>query len=62
MMTEEIRCAVIEDYHIGVLSTYVICGWPSIRAEVINEVQPYWSFRDEVEVIDGIAMEGRIII
>ena len=62
MRTEEIRYAAVHDDHIDVLSTYVMYGWPSTRAEVIKEVQPYWSFRDELAVIDGITMKGIKII
>ena len=57
MMAVEIRCATLQDDHIGVLSTYVMHGWLSTRAEAMKEVQPYWSFRDEVVIIDGIAMK-----
>ena len=62
MMTEEIRHATPGNDHIKVLSHYVMHGWPSTRAEVLKEIQPYWSSRDEVAVIDRIAMKGRRII
>ena len=53
---------MLEDDHIGVLSPYVMHGWPSTRTEVVKEVQPYWSFRDEVVVTNGIMMKGRLMI
>ena len=59
MTEEEIGCVTIDDDHISAHSTYVIHGWSSRRAQVIKEVQPNWSFRDEVAVIDDIAMKGR---
>ena len=62
MMAAEIRHVTIEDDHIGALSIYGMHDCPSTKAEVIKEVQMYWSFRDEVEVIDWIAMKGRKII
>ena len=37
-------------------------GWPSTRAEVITEIQPHWSFRDEVVVKEGVTMKGGRII
>ena len=40
MMAEEIRHVTLGDYHITVLSTHVMHGWPLARAEVIKEVQP----------------------
>ena len=30
-------------------------SWPSIKAEVQKNLQPYWSFRDETAIIDGTA-------
>ena len=36
-MAAEIRHATIENDHISTLSTYVIHGWPSTRAEVITK-------------------------
>ena len=37
-------------------------GWPSTKAEVENELQPYWSFRDDTKFIDGTAVKGKRII
>ena len=61
-MAEEIWCATLEDEHIGTLSTYLIHEWLSARAEVIKEVQLYWSFRDEGVVIERIKVKGRRIV
>ena len=62
MMAEEIKCTTIKDGHIGELSTHVIHGWPSVRTEVIKEVKQYWSFKDEVVLINGTAWKGRRIV
>ena len=37
-------------------------GWLSVRPEVQKELQPYWSFRDEIAINDGITMKGKRII
>ena len=48
--------------HIGMLSELILYGWPLTKAEVQEDLQPYWSFRDEIAVIDGIAMkDGRMM-
>ena len=44
------------------LSEYTLCGWSSIRAEIQKELQVYWSFRDEILIIDGMPMKGERII
>ena len=37
-------------------------GWPSFQDEVQKDLQPYWTFRDEIAIIDSIAVKGRRII
>ena len=63
MMGEEIKIAVVYDECIVMVSELIVFCWPSTKAEVQKDLQPYWTFRDEIAVIDGIAMRGgRIII
>ena len=59
MKAEEIRCTSFKDDCISALLTHVMHGWPFIGTEVVKEVKPYWSFRDEVAAIDKTAMKGR---
>ena len=60
---KEIRLATLDNKHMCLLSEYVLHGWPSTNVEVQKELQPYWSFRNEIAVIDGIVMKGiRIIV
>ena len=51
MTLEEIQMVTIDE-DIGVMSNYVLHGWPSTEAEVQKVVQPYWSLRDEMAVIE----------
>ena len=37
-------------------------GWPTGRNEIPQDMRPYWTFRDNLEVIDGVLMKGRCII
>ena len=60
MTAEEIRLAAKDDKPLCMLSENVLPGWPSTKTEVQKE--PYWSFRDEIVIIDGIAMKDRRII
>ena len=62
MTADEIRSFTLEDGHRGALLTYAIHVWPSTRAEVIKEEEPYWSNRGELAGIDGIAMKARRVI
>ena len=40
-MTEEIKLATLDDEHLGILSEYVLCIWPSTKVEVQKELQSY---------------------
>ena len=39
-------------------SSYSMVGHP-YKFEIQKELQPYWSFRDEIAIIDRIAIKGR---
>ena len=54
--------ATLDDEHIDILVEIVPYDWPSTKVEVQKELQLYWSFRDEITIMDGTAMKGRIII
>ena len=41
------------------LTGYIIAGWPEIKDQVQHDIRMYWSFRDDMAVINGIIMEGR---
>ena len=56
MKAEEIRIAALGDEHISMLSELTLHGCPLTKAEVQKGLQLYWSFRDEIAIIDGIAM------
>ena len=40
----------------------IISGWPSTKVELHSNLRPYWSYRDDLAVIDGVVMKGRCII
>ena len=37
-------------------------GWPSTTKEVPNVLQPYWKFREELTIEDGIVLKGTHIV
>ena len=62
MKAEEIRKTILEDEHLTDLEKLIMYSWPSTKSEVQKEIQHYWSIREEIAIIDGIAMKGRRII
>ena len=37
-------------------------AWPSTIREVSSEIQPYWVFREELAIEDGIVLKGTWIM
>ena len=58
----EIQQASSQDNHLQQLKGIIITGWPDSRDELHADLQPYWSYLDELAVIDGIILKGRCII
>ena len=58
----EIQWVSSQDNHLQQLKSIIISGWPESRDELHADLWPYWSYRDELVVIDGIILKGRHII
>ena len=55
---QEIRVAMQEDDQLALLKHTITHGWPSTIREVPSKIQPYWTFREELTVEDGIVLKG----
>ena len=59
----QLRVAMQEDDVLALLKQIITQGWPSNVKEVPKELQPYWTFREELTMDDGLIMIGtRIVI
>ena len=58
----QIQQASAWDEHLQCLKSYIITGWPSTKDELHAHLKPYWSYRDELAVIDRIVLTGRHIV
>ena len=58
----DIRVATQEDDELALLKHTIMHGWPSSIREVPSEIQPYWTFREELTVEDGIVLKGTHIV
>ena len=52
----------VQDEHLQQLKGVIIAGWQESREQVHQDIRSYWSFRDNMVVIDGIIMKGRHIV
>ena len=58
----QIQQAFTQDDHLQCLKSFIIAGWPSTKEELHINLQPYWSYRDELAIIDGVMLKGRCMI
>ena len=56
------RTATQEDDELALLKHTIMHGWPITIGEVPSEIQPYWTFREELSIEDGIVLEGTWIV
>ena len=58
----QFRLATQEDDELVLLKHAITQGWPSTIKEVPNVLQPYWTFREECTVDDGLVLKGTRIV
>ena len=58
----DIQQASSIDNHLQQLKGIIITGRPDRRDELHADLQLYWSYRDELAVINGIIFKGKCII
>ena len=60
---QEIRVATSGDDTLTVVGGYIRQGWPDIKRDVLPIARPYFGFRDELVMEDGIVLKGtRLVI
>ena len=52
-----------KDETLQALILYINNGWPALRNDVPIEIRPYYNYRQELSVIDGIILkDNRIVV
>ena len=51
-----------QDCHLQKLKNIITAGWPDSKDDINAELKLYWSYIEELAVIDGIILKGRHII
>lgn len=44
------------------LIQYVMAGWPDTKQEVDTDCQPYWTYRDEISICDGLLLKNNRLV
>ena len=58
----QLRVALQEDDVLALLKHTITQGWPSSIKEVLSEFQPYWTFREELTIENGLILKGTRIM
>ena len=58
----ELQEATSQDQHLQCLIEYVIQGWPENKNQLPQDMRTYWTFRDDMAVIDLVVVKSRCIV
>ena len=58
----EIQQPSAQDNHLQKIKNLTIAGWPNTKDMQQMDLKAYWSYRDELAIIDGVILKGRCII
>ena len=59
---ERLKTATHEDEVLQMLTATILEGWPTERALCMAQVTPYFNFRDELSVQDGLIFKGERLV
>ena len=60
---EKLKAATAQDENLQTLKAIIMSGWPDDKTTLPAEITPYFSFRDELSVQDGLIIKGdRVVI
>ena len=52
-----------KDENLVTLKNMIIKGWPDMRDDCPQILRKYWTYRDELSILDGLVLKGvRIVI
>ena len=58
----QIQQTMVQDEHPQHLKNIIITGWPNTKDQLHIDIRPYWSYKDDLAVIDSVVKKGRCII
>ena len=54
---QQIREATQADDTLAILKYSIHQGWPTSIKEVPSEIQPFWTFREQISIEDGLLLK-----
>lgn len=61
-MYEKFQKETANDEHLQELQDAILDGWPEEKSNVSYNLRPYWTFRDELSVMDGLLYKSSKLI
>ena len=58
----QVQQTMVQDEHLQCLKNIIIAGWPSTKDQLLLDIRPYQSYRDNLGVINSVVMKARCII
>ena len=52
--------AMYQDQHLQHLMEYAIQGWPDSKNQLPHDIRTYWTFRDDMAVIDRVVIKRQM--
>ena len=59
---KEFKIATNSDQTLQKLKSTVLDGWPDFKEEIDSEIRPFWDFREEIHVAEGLLFKGEKLI
>ena len=59
---KQLKTATQSDETMQALKTVILKGWPDTRKELPDQVTPYFSYRDELTLHDGLIFKGENVV
>ena len=58
----QLRSESKSDPILSSLQDIIVSGWPNRRDEIPKQLRPYWCYRDELSVEDGVILKGERVL
>ena len=59
---ESLRAETQLDPTLSKLRQHILGGWPESMQDLSEDLRPYWCFRDELVMLDGLLMKGNRVL
>ena len=60
---DDLRCETSQDTNLHHLAQVIVSGWPESIRDLPESLRPYWCYRDELSIDNGLILKGsRIVI